>query len=99
MPVIFYYNTKEDNRLQVSVKNRDLEANRIYAVLMAYATKYDWQIKETFGLHEVHKLIEVEWRISASVNQAIIGPDNGLSPGRRQAIIWWPDHMLSYCIR
>ena len=33
-------------------------------------------------------LIEAEWRIYASVNYAIIGSDNGLSPGRRQAIIW-----------
>ena len=28
------------------------------------------------------------WRIYASVNQAIIGSDNGLSPGPCQAIIW-----------
>ena len=33
-------------------------------------------------------LIEAEWRIYASVNWAIIGSDNGMSPGRRQAIIW-----------
>ena len=34
-------------------------------------------------------LIEAEWRLYASVgNLAIIGSDNGLSPGRRQAIIW-----------
>ena len=31
-------------------------------------------------------LIEAEWRIYAPV--IIIGSDNGLSPGRRQAIIW-----------
>ena len=31
---------------------------------------------------------EVEWRIYASVNCTIIDSDNGLSPGRRQAIIW-----------
>ena len=34
------------------------------------------------------KLIEAEWRIYASLNLTIIGLDNGLSPGRRQAIIW-----------
>ena len=30
---------------------------------------------------------EAEWRTYASVDQTIIGSDNGLSPGRRQAII------------
>ena len=30
----------------------------------------------------------VVWCIYGSVNKAIIGPDNGLSPDRRQAIIW-----------
>ena len=34
------------------------------------------------------QLIEAEWRIYASVNFTIIGSDNGLSPDRRQAIIW-----------
>ena len=34
------------------------------------------------------KLIEAEWRLYASVTWAIIGSDNGLSPGRRQANIW-----------
>ena len=32
--------------------------------------------------------IEAEWRIYASLNWAITGSDNGLSPVRRQAIIW-----------
>ena len=32
--------------------------------------------------------IEAEWRIYASVNETVIGLDNGLSPGRHQAIIW-----------
>ena len=35
----------------------------------------------------LYELIEAEWRIYASVNWATIGSDNGLSPGRRQAII------------
>ena len=33
-------------------------------------------------------IIEAEWCIYASVILSIIGSDNGLSPGRRQAIIW-----------
>ena len=36
----------------------------------------------------VHQLIEAEWRIYASLNWVILGSDNGLSPVRRQAIIW-----------
>ena len=38
-----------------------------------------------------HYLIEAEWRIYTHIyvsNLTIIGSDNGLSPGRRQAIIW-----------
>ena len=34
------------------------------------------------------QLIEAEWHIYASVNHTITGSDNGLSPDRRQAIIW-----------
>ena len=33
------------------------------------------------------KHVEADWRICALVNKATIGPDNGLSPDRRQAII------------
>ena len=36
----------------------------------------------------VGKLIEADWRKYASPTYAIIGSDNGLSPGRRQPIIW-----------
>ena len=32
--------------------------------------------------------MEAEWRMHASVSKAIIDSDNGLSPNRRQAIIW-----------
>ena len=39
-------------------------------------------------------LIEAEWCIYASVNEAIIGPNNGLLPGWRQAIIWTNAGML-----
>ena len=35
-----------------------------------------------------HELTEAKWCIYASVNYAIIVSGNGLSPGRRQAIIW-----------
>ena len=31
---------------------------------------------------------EAEWRIFALINYAIMGSDNGLWPGKRQAIIW-----------
>ena len=37
------------------------------------------------------KLIETEWRIYPPVNRSIICPENGLSPDRRQAIIWTDD--------
>ena len=33
-------------------------------------------------------LIEAEWSIYASVNLSYLVDDNGLSPGRRQTIIW-----------
>ena len=36
----------------------------------------------------VRQLIVAEWRIYASLKLSIIGSDNGLSPDRRQAIIW-----------
>ena len=39
--------------------------------------------------------IEAEWCIYASVNYIIIGSDNGLSPGRGQAIIWTNAGILS----
>ena len=40
-------------------------------------------VEAQFGL-----LIEAEWRKYVSPTYAIIGSDNGLSPGRRQPIIW-----------
>ena len=43
--------------------------------------------------------MEAEWRICASTNQAIIASDNGLSPGRCQAIIWSNvDYIVIYTI-
>ena len=47
--------------------------------------------KIIYHFHEsqwLEKLIEAEWRIYVSVNYAITGSDNGLSPGRHQGIIW-----------
>ena len=38
--------------------------------------------------HFIYWLIEAKWRVYVSVNQTIISSDNGLSPNRRQAIIW-----------
>ena len=38
---------------------------------------------------------EAEWRISASVNETIIGSDNGLSPICHQAIIWTNDNIVN----
>ena len=38
---------------------------------------------------------EAEGRIFASVT--VIGSDDGLPPGRRQAIIWIHEPMLKYC--
>ena len=40
-------------------------------------------------------LIEAEWRIYASATWTIIGSDNGLSPVRRQDIIWTNAGILS----
>ena len=45
-----------------------------------------WTNVETLDIS--YELIEAEWRIYASLNWVIIGSDNGLSPVRRQAIIW-----------
>ena len=39
--------------------------------------------------------MEAEWRIYASVEHTSIGLDNGLSPVRRQAIIWTNAYILS----
>ena len=39
--------------------------------------------------------IEAEWRMYASVKHAAIDSNNGLSPVRRQAIIWTNAALLS----
>ena len=41
------------------------------------------------------QFIEAERRIYASEAYAIIGSNNGLSPDRRQAIIW--NNAIEYC--
>ena len=43
----------------------------------------------------VRVFVESERRVYASPNLPIIGSDNGLSPGRRQAIIWTNAAILS----
>ena len=46
---------------------------------------FNWQ---QVNIDSRNGLIEAQWRIYASLNWVIIGSDNGLSPVRRQAIIW-----------
>ena len=43
----------------------------------------------------IHRLTEAEWRTYVTINYANIGSDNGLSPVRRQPIIWTNDGLLS----
>ena len=45
-------------------------------------------INQEIGINLFNPCIEAEWCIYASVNYAIIGPDNGVLPLRRQAIVW-----------
>ena len=51
-------------------------------------------------IHEVHfeevaTLVEADWRIYASIKHTNIASDYGLSPIRRQAIIWTNAAILS----
>ena len=46
--------------------------------------------------YEVNLFTEAEWRIYVSVNKAIIGSDNGLSPIQHQAIAWTSDDLLQF---
>ena len=66
-------------------------------------------VTTTWLLSSSNKLTEVEWRILTQVewripvNKAITGPDTGLSPDRRQAIIWtvdeyWHRHSDGHCL-
>ena len=45
-------------------------------------------------MNNILLLIKAEWRMYASVIHAIIGSDNGISPVRRQSIIWTNDCLL-----
>ena len=40
------------------------------------------------------KLIEAKWHMQASVNDTIIGSDNGLSPVQHLAITWTHAHLM-----
>ena len=60
--------------------------------MCAFLSTFHWGLpKWSHGTHSSFsiglKLIEAEWRICVG-NLTIIGSDNGLSPGRRQAITW-----------
>ena len=54
-------------------------------------------LDEMYGYlaYELHWLIGAEWSKYASVPQTNIASDNGLSPDRRQAIIWTNAGILS----
>ena len=49
--------------------------------------EFVWIMYSLVMIFGIFHNIEAEWRIYASVYKAIIGWDNGLSPGRRQDII------------
>ena len=49
--------------------------------------RFKWGPCMANTIDDVVQLIEAEWRINASAIYTIIGTDNGLSPGRRLAII------------
>ena len=48
-----------------------------------------------YHLDVSNKLLDAKWRKYASVNQAIIGSDNGLSPVRAKPV-YEPETMLDY---
>ena len=58
-----------------------------------YNAAYAWHYNVNVRLRQLMlgaktSLIEAEWHIYTSVQHANIVSDNGLSPVRRQAIIW-----------
>ena len=69
----------------------DFNKNIFLYLLLLLKTVYHLAM---FSLSIRYQLIEAEWHIYASVNKAIIGSNNGLSPGRRQPIIWTKDAIL-----
>ena len=63
-------------------------SRRIFYETIAYwGACYSLATSETIQPRPL-KLIEVDWCIYASVKHSILGSDNGLLPGRHQAIIW-----------
>ena len=64
----------------------------LHPVLIMFSTCY-WCTYSSNNTTTL-KLTETEWHIYASVNYTIIGSDNGLLPGRHQAIIWTNDGIL-----
>ena len=69
----------------------DFNKNIFVHLLLLLQTVYHLAM---FSLSVRYQLIEAKWHIYASVNKAIIGSDNGLSPGRRQPVIWTNDVIL-----
>ena len=51
------------------------------------------------ALTKSSKRIRAEWRIFAPINMIITGSDNGLSPDRRQAIIWNNAGIVNYNLK
>ena len=57
-------------------------------ILITIANSLSWNDRPANALLWFLQPIEAEWHIYASITYAIIDSDNGLSPVRRQAIIW-----------
>ena len=69
-------------------RNPIIAINHSWCTLIENKIFYPIDTVVHFDINILPKLIEAEWRIYASVKLTIIGSDNGLSPGRCQAIIW-----------
>ena len=52
-------------------------------------------LQEAPSITKISLKTTAEWSIYAVLNLPIIGSDNGLTPGRRQAIIWTSARILS----
>ena len=78
-----------------------LAPNRRQAIIWTNADLIHWRIYATLGEDELMAcycwdpwLIEAERLVYVSVTYAIIGSDNGMWPGRHQAIIWFSAGIL-----
>ena len=78
-PMPFYCHLANIN--EAWIKIYWLSVEKIYQNMLSG----EWQ---PFCCSGLNILIEAKWCIYASLNWVIIGSDNGLSPVRRQAIIW-----------